>query len=1033
MLPREGSPLLAGPGLRCERITAQPFVSRSSASIGEAWIEDRPAVSETEKPGPPDPPFELRSTDSTPLLPRASRFPDAGWGASEAALSVGMPDARAPESIGPYRVLRRLGSGGMGEVFLVHDEALGRQIALKRVRPDRSAAEIRQRFEVEARVTALLQHPSILPVYHLDAESEDAFYTMRPVEGQTLAQLLAELTEHPELRREWPVARLLRLFLQVSNAVAYAHSRGVVHRDLKPSNIMTGDFEEVLVLDWGMAKIRRDPLRSQQLGDQRLGVEWNDEEAQTVPLDDLQGIREETASQVLVGTPGYMAPEQLDGKPADERSDVFALGVILYELLTLRLPWPVSRVGELKSAMAEPPVNPALAARGRTISTDLAHAALTALAHAPEERYASVAEFAADVAHALEGRATWRTEEATHDRDRWRIEQGRLRNASGNLSVHSRGVGRSFRYFCTDRFGEGVCLEAEIQAQGRCQLSIWLSSTSAREHRPVDGYCIDVMPGRRHTLSIERSGRVVSGSRSPEFERKRWYRVVAIRENDHISLQIDDREVYTYRDPVPLPGGFVGLTGQGSDIWLRNVRVSSLGTSATVSCLSVPDSFFHRGLYEEARAEYEAIASSLPGRSEGRVARFREGLCLIEMARLEKEPELRSLMLGEARTSYEQGMASNRSCLLPLGLAIVADESGDPVSVHESLERALARDTHDPHLAIVHEWLLSRLHDVDPEERFTVAELVPLAIRHCLRGWGRRSIQDLMRKVRQNWETPSFLSGRSRLRESDLATHADAAFFLGFWAGRATDIADTLERLLGHGEARPHHVADAYFALHELGEHEAAHRLMTELKDGPQGPGSPTRWATVFACCRATDAALAGDLGEAEGLLGAIRTELSHRPYNSARLWLARAAWEHGRRDILKRTLRPRGTRDSFAREHAAWFALLDKDARSAARHLRPFVERGHHLSGRNLSNFLYGALQLLRGDPKAAEVTFRSLPEARWPRSWTLGSYLAAGRLGAGCVDDYLDQAFPWEKRVLAAHRSLLEAVGTGEPLPDM
>ena len=125
-----------------------------------------------------------------------------------------------------------------------------------------------------------------------------------------------------------------------------------------------------------------------------------------------------------------------------------------------------------------------------------------------------------------------------------------------------------------------------------------------------------------------------------------------------------------------------------------------------------------------------------------------------------------------------------------------------------------------------------------------------------------------------------------------------------------------------------------------------------------------------------------------------------------------------------REALRLRAKRDSFALEHLTWFAIQDGDAKTAARNLRPFIDRSQHLAGRNLSNFLYGTLLLLRGNEQQAQRVFRALPDNERPRTWTLGSYLASGRLDDRDPEFQL-RAFPWEKLVLASHRQLLESAG--------
>ena len=199
-----------------------------------------------------------------------------------------------------------LGVGGMGEVRLVRDDRIGREVAMKVMR---SEALDPERFLREARVQGQLEHPSIVPVYDLGQSGDGGlFFTMKRVRGVTLEEAARTATRR----------KLLSSFVSVCLAVDFAHSRGVVHRDLKPQNVMLGDFGEVYVLDWGIAKLLNDdaPVAS---GDR---------------VEDGAGPRSATAYGAVLGTLGYMAPEQLRGEKVDVLADVYALGAILFELLT---------------------------------------------------------------------------------------------------------------------------------------------------------------------------------------------------------------------------------------------------------------------------------------------------------------------------------------------------------------------------------------------------------------------------------------------------------------------------------------------------------------------------------------------------------------------------------------------------------------------------------------------------------------------------------------------------------------------------
>lgn len=226
--------------------------------------------------------------------------------------STGHPDRYEPR--------RLLGKGGMGEVLLSKDLTIGREVAIKRILPDHASnPETRNRFIREAQIQGQLEHPAIVPVYDLAVSTDGTvFFTMKRLRGRTLEEILKGLRAgHPEDMASFSRHRLLVAFSAVCLAVEFAHSRGVLHRDLKPANIMLGDFGEVYVLDWGVAKVCG-------------GAAPADTDIQS--LEPMQA----TMAGQIVGTIAYMSPEQAAGQTdaVDARSDIFTLGLILFEILT---------------------------------------------------------------------------------------------------------------------------------------------------------------------------------------------------------------------------------------------------------------------------------------------------------------------------------------------------------------------------------------------------------------------------------------------------------------------------------------------------------------------------------------------------------------------------------------------------------------------------------------------------------------------------------------------------------------------------
>jgi serine/threonine protein kinase len=268
-----------------------------------------------------------------------------------------------------------IGKGGMGEVRQCHDVRLNRHIALKTA-TTRNKAEL-SRFVREAQVQGQLEHPSIVPVYELGVGADGApYFAMKRVRGESLWDVLTRLQEkQPEALAKYPRRRLLSAFLHVCQAVDYAHVNGWLHRDLKPANIMLGDFGEVYVLDWGLAR--------------RLDAKDDERTSEPTPLAPV-GL---TTPGSLMGTPGYMAPEQVNGQRADQRSDVYALGAILFEVLTHQmLAKGASTMELLINTRDGVDARARMRAPHAEVPPELEAICLKASALEPKERFASVRE-----------------------------------------------------------------------------------------------------------------------------------------------------------------------------------------------------------------------------------------------------------------------------------------------------------------------------------------------------------------------------------------------------------------------------------------------------------------------------------------------------------------------------------------------------------------------------------------------------------------------------------------------------------------
>jgi serine/threonine protein kinase len=261
-----------------------------------------------------------------------------------------------------YVLLDKLGAGGMGGVFRVEDTKLGRQVALKVIGIADSSGEFSARLLREAKIIAQLEHPGIVPVHDVGTLPDGrVFYTMKLVQGRRLDQRRDELGGVPER---------LRTFQKICEAVSFAHAHHVMHRDLKPQNIMVGKFGEVLVMDWGLAKVLNAEISAESNQAPKIRL-------QRQPSSDADTAGADTAHGAVLGTPGYMAPEQARGdvEEVGPRADVYSLGTVLKFLLE-----DSGRVPKALSAVAS-----------------------KATAENAQQRYGAVEELANDIAHYLDG------------------------------------------------------------------------------------------------------------------------------------------------------------------------------------------------------------------------------------------------------------------------------------------------------------------------------------------------------------------------------------------------------------------------------------------------------------------------------------------------------------------------------------------------------------------------------------------------------------------------------------------------------
>jgi TolB-like protein len=284
---------------------------------------------------------------------------------------------KSGEDLGPYRILEKIGEGGMGEVYRAHDSRLHRTVAIKLLAPRLATADRIERFEQEARAASALNHPNILTIHDVGQHGDTAYLAMEWVDGRTLRD---ELRAGPI-----PHRRTIQLAQQIAEGLAAAHAAGIIHRDLKPENVMVRSDGLAKIVDFGLAKLTMPVTPAAAAG-------HSDPTVTRVAVSD---------PGVVMGTVGYMSPEQASGRPVDYRSDQFALGLAIYEMVTRRRPFERPSTAETLAATieADPPT---LESLRPDVPPHLAVVVRRLLAKNPDERYESTRDLARELTSILE-------------------------------------------------------------------------------------------------------------------------------------------------------------------------------------------------------------------------------------------------------------------------------------------------------------------------------------------------------------------------------------------------------------------------------------------------------------------------------------------------------------------------------------------------------------------------------------------------------------------------------------------------------
>ncbi|KAF3362364.1 Serine/threonine-protein kinase PknD [Chlamydiales bacterium STE3] len=964
-----------------------------------------------------DPNFECLHCNAKLLLPRNQAIlfcPVCGKSILEEQKNISPPhdttdvitlvQGHAPQkeniqySIGSYQIVNSIGKGGMGEVLLAYDTVCGRKIALKKIRKDLvSLGNIQNRFLKEARITCQLTHPAIIPIYSIHKDPDLAYYTMPFVEGETLKQILRK-TRIQEKKGErldhvgGSIPALIRIFITICQAVGYAHSKGVLHRDLKPENIIIGKYGEVMILDWGLAKLLQD---------------LSDSHGSEEELKASENWHHLTRIGKVVGTVSYMAPERGLGQPATIQTDIYALGVILYQMLTLRLPFRRGSLKEFREGMSKETLSdPVEIAPYRDVPKILATIATRCLAVNPSQRYHSADELIRDLENYIEGRTEWFqiAELDVNNKQDWEFQENILIAEHTAITRNTEISEWVSLMISKASFAENIRIEAKVRLEKQCMgLGFLLNVPEFSERRNInDGYCLWIGSDQNKNTKLLKSSLEVLLAEEIFLQREEWYQVKIEKVDNTIRFYLNDILQFSYISRMPLVGTHVGLIARDADFELRDFFIYVGSQNITVNCLAVPDAFLAHKDYQTALSEYRRIGYAFPGRAEGREAILRAGITLLEQAKNTANRPASNELLDASLNEFEKLHSTAGAPLEYLGKALVYQFMKDDEEEIKCFELAARRYKKHPLLHVLEDQAIFRMQESSRTDRKATYNFLLLTLRFIQRYIQSNQVQKLITSLKKHWEPLPFVDPDPLL---DPQSSIPLAISLAFWLDKPYILEEIIEELKKM-EPRPlASIANALYCLIELGHHSVVSDLLKKL------PRNHESFAILKVINETDVSCLRNSLEQ----LSVINGESSDN--NRALDYLLGKAIDLKETSLIYDFTSPSPTLSSQC--FRIWALLLDHKTKEAAEILHTF---SFEALSRETSflYFLYGCWLFATEGKEIAQVHFSGVLDVPYPRTYTLGSHFINCRLTEG----WFRKAFNWEKKQLNRQIELLTTI---------
>ena len=870
-------------------------------------------------------------------------------------------DLPIPEQIGDYKIVSRIAIGGMGETFLAQDPLLQRKIVIKRARPDLTQHQIiKDRFHKEVKITSSLFHPSIIPVYTVHDAGDHIYYTMPFVEGKTLKQILRDsVSDEKNGSTTWTINSLMRIFISVCHGISYCHSKGILHRDLKPENILVGEHGQVFIVDWGLATHIDD-----------------DEEGPIPSILNYSVNKDLTRPGKVFGTLPYLPPERITGTKANISSEVYSLGVILYQLLTLRMPFHRRTIQEYKmSKKYHRPLDLLEAAPFRNISQELNQIVKKCLDDKPDTRYKNVDELLKVLENYEEGNPSWVFKKTLDiaDKDDWELQENILSSNLSSFAFGQKSLSWKYLMIAKEKINSNLKISCKLSLNEISEGVNFCFNIPDKDDRDdlEDGYSLHIGSEKHKGVSLKRNKVILFEKPECFLIADKEYHISIERKDQTITFFIDSVKIFSYEDYLPIVGSCVGFSCEDMDFSLQKIDLSVTSSKKTAGCLAIPNSFLSSKHFKDAIEEYSRIAESFKGQKEAHEALFRAGVSTIYLAKQKRWHLSKNSLFEKAFTIFDSLQNISTAPLALLGKSLIYKEKGDLIEEGKCLEFALHRYSDHPLIHLIHKQIHARLHECAfaVNQREGVYLFALLVLSHCRFLLDFKETHTLILGIPLSHNTLYFLNSRISKKSLD-HLYKQMIVSLSFHLGRENRLKELFE-----SSDFSTFKDQIIFSMMYLGKKEkhfsSAGKL---LKDLPEVPSDKHFWPLYLKIEQ-----------------GIIKKDESVTHIIS---------------ELEKRTISEE--METLLTQYKIEIALVTKDVEF----LNEFFKDSSNLTPSNPLSFLYGCYLALSQDEKSAHEYFVKFTKTPYPPLSALAPLYIEGKILLS--KEFLATAQPFEKITL-------------------